>query len=136
HQATYRMYAEDGRLVHLLEITRVFETKGRTRIRGVLVDVTRQAAAEAEASQLSLFVDQIPLALQIFEIPDPDDVGSIHMVAANGMACDNVGATLDELLRGWPSRYATIDTQPGMLEAFAEVRRSGEALTDHERSWI
>ncbi len=137
HQATYRMYAEDGRLVHILEITRVLQVgSGRTKIRGVLVDVSRQALAEAEASQLSMFVDQIPLALQILEITDPDDVAAIRMVAANRVACENVDATLEELVQEWPRRYAVVDSQPGNLEAFAEVRRTGTSLTKHERSWV
>ncbi|MFN8050943.1 MAG: EAL domain-containing protein [Acidimicrobiales bacterium] len=137
HQASYRMYAEDGRLVHILEITRVLDVgRGRTKIRGVLVDVTRQAKAEAEASQLGMFVDQIPLALQILEIEDPDDISAIRMVAANRMACDNVEATLEDLKAKWPREYATIDSQPGNLEAFAAVRRTGEALTDYERPWV
>jgi len=137
HQASYRMYAEDGRLVHILEITRVLQVgHGRTKIRGVLVDVTRQRQAEAEASQLSMFVDQIPLALQILEITDPEDIAAIRMVAANRVACDNVDTTLDQLVAEWPGRYAVVDSQPGNLEAFAEVRRTGEALTNHERSWV
>jgi len=136
HQATYRMLAEDGHVVHILEITRIIESKDGTRIRGVLVDVTRQAEAEAEASQLGLFVDQIPLALQIFEIADPDDTAGIRMVAANQVACENVDATLEQLLAEWPRRYAVIDTQPGNLEAFAQVRRTGESLENHERNWV
>ena len=92
--------------------------------------------AEAEASQLSMFVDQIPLALQILEITDPDDVAAIRMVAANRVACENVDATLEELVQEWPRRYAVVDSQPGNLEAFAEVRRTGTSLTKHERSWV
>ena len=83
-----------------------------------------------------MFVDQIPLALQILEITDPDDVAAIRMVAANRVACENVDATLEELVHEWPRRYAVVDSQPGNLEAFAEVRRTGTSLTKHERSWI
>ena len=137
HQAQYRLIAEDGRIVHVLELTRVLGADhGHTRTRGVLVDVTRQSEAEAQASQLGMFVDQIPLALQILQIADPDDIDAVRMVAANQVACDQVGATLDELLTGWPDKYSKVDRQPGIMEAFAEVRRSGEALTDFERPWV
>ena len=137
HQCTYRMYAEDGRTVHFLEITRILDAGGgRTKIRGVLVDVTKQRRAEAQASQLSLFVDQIPLALQILQIRDPDDLSAIRLVAANQAACENVQATHEELVAEWPRRFAVVDSQPGNLEAFAEVRRTGKALTNHQRSWV
>ena len=137
HQATYRMFAEDGRVVHFLEITRILPAeKGTTKIRGVLVDISRQAVAEAQASTLGLFVDQIPLAMQILKIKDPDRLDGIRLIAANRAACENVDATLDELVAAWPRRYAVIDNQPGNLEAFAEVRRTGRSLLNHERSWI
>lgn len=137
HQNTYRMIAEDGRVLHVLEITRVSTSEaGNTNVRGVLVDITRQAEAEAEASQLGMFVDQIPIALQIMEIADPDDIDGIRMVAANQLACENAGTSLDRLTAEWPRRHAVVGSDRANLEAIAEVRRTGVPLTDRQWDWI
>lgn len=119
HEFEYRMIAADGRLVWLRDIVTVVIEDGQpARLRGVMIDITKQKEAEegsrrSEERFRALF-DQAPSPIRVFS---PDG----HTIQVNRAWSEFSGMTLDQLDKRsildeeWHVRAGTM---PYLLRAF------------------
>ncbi|HET7573892.1 MAG TPA: PAS domain-containing protein, partial [Solirubrobacterales bacterium] len=87
HELEYRMLAADGRWLWLRETVTVdLDEAGRVRLRGVIVDIGRQKAAEAELIRRDAILEAVRFAGE-------------RLLATSGAWGDGVGAVLERLGR-------------------------------------
>jgi diguanylate cyclase (GGDEF)-like protein/PAS domain S-box-containing protein len=128
HELEYRMVAADGRTVHLRDlVTVVTDNNGRpVSLRGVMVDITAQRAAEERVRQYADLVERIQMALLIMKLVDREDPSSFEIVAVNPEAREMAREPGEDvvglrLLDAFPA-LSTL----GLHEQLAEVIRRGE----------
>ncbi|MEZ5143594.1 MAG: EAL domain-containing protein [Acidimicrobiales bacterium] len=94
----YRMLAADGRVVHMHDRMRVeTDSLGRVlHVRGVMLDVTAEKQARQQADLFIDLVDSIRHALFVFGLADPDDDGSLRVLAVNPEAEVIAGVRADQ----------------------------------------
>jgi PAS domain S-box-containing protein len=120
HEFEYRMIAADGRLVWLRDIVTVVSEDGRpVKLRGVMIDITKQKEAEEESrlseERFRALFEQAPFPVRIFS---PDGVTR----QVNKAWCDYSGMTPDQLDGRsilddeWSARAGTL---PYLRKAFA-----------------
>jgi len=95
HEFEYRMIAADGRLVWLRDIvTVVIEDDQPVKLRGVMIDITKQKEAEEESrrseERFRALFDQAPSPIRVFS---PDG----HTIQVNRAWSEFSGMTLDQL---------------------------------------
>ena len=121
HEFEYRMFAADGRLVHLHDIVSVeMDSTGRPRsTRGVLIDITERRSVEAGVRRLADIVEHIHLGLVVArETAD----GDVTITAANPEACHITGRAVDDAGRHAGER-APPRARPGARRAPAAGHR-------------
>ena len=109
----YRMTAADGRIVHLRDlVTVVVDATGRALgLRGVMIDITAQRAAEERFRQYADLVEHIQMALLVARLVDPTEPRSLEIVAANPRACALSPHGLDNLVG-----YRVVDAFPRLVK--------------------
>jgi diguanylate cyclase (GGDEF)-like protein/PAS domain S-box-containing protein len=96
----YRVIAHGGRIVHVrdhLSIERDW-TGRATKVRGVVMDVTKVREAERELTYFRDIVEHIHTALIVVHLADPVDPTSLFLVAANPAASERLGRNAREHL--------------------------------------
>jgi diguanylate cyclase (GGDEF)-like protein/PAS domain S-box-containing protein len=84
HELEYRMLSADGGVVYIRDIvTVVSDNVHAVGLRGLMIDITAQRAAEQGVRRYAELVERIQLALFLTELTDPDDPQSLTVVAAN-----------------------------------------------------
>jgi diguanylate cyclase (GGDEF)-like protein len=81
----YRMISADGRIVHMHDRMRVeTDSFGKAiHVRGVMLDVSAEREARAQADQYVNLVESIRLAMFVFGLRDPSDDDSLELLAIN-----------------------------------------------------
>ncbi|MFZ4517388.1 MAG: putative bifunctional diguanylate cyclase/phosphodiesterase [Microthrixaceae bacterium] len=92
-EARYRMQANDGRWIRVLERVRVSTAAdGRVlRRRGFLVDETARWESESSLRRYQELIDELPIALVVIRADDPADPRTLRVLAANPAAGELVG---------------------------------------------
>lgn len=133
-ECEYRMVRPDGAVVWVLELTQRLGRGGNRRgdaLRGVLIDVTERRRTEQDLRQLATLVREIPIALQIVSLDDPDDAASMRIAACNKATTEMLGMTEEEVL-AWSFRENRERVDMSFWGQFADVARTGEPLVIDE----
>ena len=133
-ECEYRMVRPDGRVVWILELTQRLSRAGSRRgeaLRGVLIDITDRRKTEQDLRQLATLVREIPIALQIVMLDDPDDAASLRILACNKATTEMLGMTEAEVL-AWSFQENRERVEMSFWGQFADVARTGESLVIEE----
>ena len=130
HTLEYRMLHADGRVVHLRDmVTVVCDPSGQpVSVRGVMVDITDQRAAEEQVRQYASMVERIQMALMVAQLPDADDPSSFVIIAANPTACALAERPLEAVVGHRAVEVFPGIDQVGLPQVMAGVVRTGEAV--------
>jgi len=130
HTLEYRMISADGGVVHLRDmVTVVCDPAGTcVSLRGVMVDITEQRAAEAKVRQYADMVERIQIALMVAHLPDAEHPSSFVIVAANPFACALARRSADQVIgQRAVDVFPGID-ETGLPEVMARVIGTGESV--------
>jgi diguanylate cyclase (GGDEF)-like protein/PAS domain S-box-containing protein len=124
----YRMLAADGRVVFVHDRMRVETDEfGRARhVRGIMLDVTAEKQARAQADLLIDLVDSIRHALFVFGLVDPDDDQSLQILAMNPEAEVVAGLRADQCTGQLVLDVMRVPDVDLVIGSLADVIRSGE----------
>ena len=125
----YRMLAADGRVVHLQDRMRVeVDELGRpAHVRGVMIDVTAERQAQAQASRYLDVVDSIQLALVVLT-PDAEDPARLQLTAVNPEAAHVLGVRADQAPGMTFAEACALADVDRVEERLAEVIDRGEPV--------
>ncbi|MBI2704643.1 MAG: EAL domain-containing protein [Actinobacteria bacterium] len=129
----YRMVGTDGRVLHMHDRMRV-ETDslgGAVHVRGVMLDVTAEREATAQADQYVNLVESIRLALFVFGLRDLRDDETLELLAMNpeatmvtGLRAPSIGRPAADVLP-----FSDVDN---VIANLADVVRSKEPFVMEE----
>ena len=123
----YRMLAADGRVLHMHDRMSV-ETDSfgqATSVRGVMLDVTAEREAHAQADQYVNVVESIRVALFVFGLRDVNDDDSLGLLAINPAAAAVSGATVEGSVGRLASETLDLPQTDVLIADLADVVRTG-----------
>jgi diguanylate cyclase (GGDEF)-like protein/PAS domain S-box-containing protein len=127
HELEYRMIRRDGSVAWVHDVVRIERDRhGRsTRVRGLMVDVTKRRRAEEGVRQFADIVENIAVGLFVARLGDRDDDRSLRIVAVNPEAGRLVRRDPDDVVG-----RLVVEAFPALVST-ALPRRLAEVVRTH-----